>query len=439
MRWAGSGGGPAVFALTEAGGPLTDLGALTGSDPERRCRAEIRVDTPAGPWTVRLASLISDAPAGLLWDTEGLLLVKYGFHVYAFEARTGELRWTHRSASPVVVLVGSSRLPHVIAQAEIETFALRADGEVGWRVAHSDVVTDAELVGGRLVLTSFAGEVARARPAHGTRHRLSTRAGGRLARDRPRTGPALTARGQLPQVARCGVDKCVDPAGRGRVALDVSPKGPSDANGRDHLKVHASSRFLRAVDSPRAPPPAGATAVCDHRPVIPLLLIVGGMLAVVAAWWLLRGMGPGARIGRIIAATRVVPVSRAVALAGRGGSAVRRRAGAHRRGRDARGREPAPARPAPPSPGAAGRPPVDGVRGCPGGRPVRDQRGTGRASPWTAMRSTTAWSWSAASPWGSRRPRRPRPGRHGPLHARTPAHGPPEQRGSRARDRCPDR
>ena len=159
MRWAGSGGGPAVFALSEAGGPLTDLGALTGSDPDRRCRAEIRVDTPAGPWTVRLASLISDAPAGLLWDTEGLLLVKYGFHVYAFEARTGELRWAHRSASPVVVLVGSPRLPHVIAQAEIETFALRPDGEVGWRVAHSDVVTEAELVGGRLVLTSFAGEV----------------------------------------------------------------------------------------------------------------------------------------------------------------------------------------------------------------------------------------------------------------------------------------
>jgi hypothetical protein len=52
--------------------------------------------------------------------------------------------------------------------------------------------------------------------------------------------------------------------------------------------------------------------------VIPILLIVGGMLAVVAAWWLLRRMGPGARVGRIIAATRVVPVSRAVAIAGEG-------------------------------------------------------------------------------------------------------------------------
>jgi hypothetical protein len=167
MRWAGSGGGPAVFALTEAGGPLRDLGELSGPDPDLRCRAEIRVDTPAGPWTVRLASLVSDAPAGLLWDTEGLLVVKYGFHVYAFEARTGELRWAHRSASPVVVVVGSSRLPHVLVQAEIETFALRPDGEVAWRVAHSDVVTDAELVGGRLVLTSFAGEVRALDPLTG--------------------------------------------------------------------------------------------------------------------------------------------------------------------------------------------------------------------------------------------------------------------------------
>ncbi len=167
MRWAGSGEGAAVFALSESGGPLLDLGELTGSEPERRCRAEIRVDTPAGSWTVRLASLISDAPAGLLWDTEGLLLVKYGFHVYAFEARTGGLRWAHRSASPVVVVLGSSRLPHVVAQAEIETFALRPDGEVAWRVAHSDVVTEAELVGGRLVLTSFDGQVRALDPLTG--------------------------------------------------------------------------------------------------------------------------------------------------------------------------------------------------------------------------------------------------------------------------------
>lgn len=167
LRWAGSGRAADVFALTEAGGPLTDHGEVVGPDPDLRCRAEMRVETPAGPWTVRLASTISDAPAGLVWDTHGLLVVKYGFHVYAFTARTGELRWTHRSASPVLVVLGSSRLPHILVQAEIETFALEADGEVAWRVAHSDVVTEAELVGGRLVLTSFDGQVRAIDPRTG--------------------------------------------------------------------------------------------------------------------------------------------------------------------------------------------------------------------------------------------------------------------------------
>jgi hypothetical protein len=159
FRWAGSGAAAAVFALTEAGGPLVDLGELVGTDPDLRCRAEMRVETPAGPWTVRLASTISDDPAGLLWDTEALLVIGYGFHAYGFEARSGALRWSHRSASPIVAVMGSPRLPHVLVQAEIETFALEGSGEVAWRVAHSDVVAGAELVGGRLVLTSFAGQV----------------------------------------------------------------------------------------------------------------------------------------------------------------------------------------------------------------------------------------------------------------------------------------
>jgi hypothetical protein len=55
----------------------------------------------------------------------------------------------------------------VIVQAEIETFALEADGEVAWRVAHSDVVTGAELVGGRLVLSSFDGQVRAMDPLTG--------------------------------------------------------------------------------------------------------------------------------------------------------------------------------------------------------------------------------------------------------------------------------
>ncbi len=167
FRWAGSGAGAAVFALSEAGGPLADLGELSGPDPDRRCRAEVRVETPAGPWTVRLASTISDEPSGLLWDAEGLLLVAYGFHCYALGARTGELRWSHRSASPIVALLGSPRLPHAILQAEIETFALQPSGEVAWRVAHSDVVAGAGLVGGQLVLTSFGGQARAVDPLTG--------------------------------------------------------------------------------------------------------------------------------------------------------------------------------------------------------------------------------------------------------------------------------
>ncbi len=167
FRWAGSGEAASVFALTEAGGPLTDLGEVSGPDPDRRCRAEVRVETPAGPWTVRLASTISDEPRGLLWDTEGLLLVAFGFHCYALGARTGDLRWSHRSASPIVALLGSPRLPHALLQAEIETFALQPSGDVAWRVAHSDVVAGAELLGGQLVVTSFAGQVRAMDPLTG--------------------------------------------------------------------------------------------------------------------------------------------------------------------------------------------------------------------------------------------------------------------------------
>ena len=156
-----------MFALTEAGGSLEDHGPLVSPAYEELCRAEVRIDGPRGSWTARLASLIQDEPAGLVWDEPGLFVVKYGFHTYGFDARSGTLRWSHRSASPLLSVFASSRLPHVVVQAEIETFALEPDGSVAWRIAHSDVVTDAELVGGRLVLTSFSGEVSAIDPATG--------------------------------------------------------------------------------------------------------------------------------------------------------------------------------------------------------------------------------------------------------------------------------
>lgn len=156
-RWVGSGQAAALLAVSESSGSLTDHGALVSAEPDRLCRAELRVEGPLGTWTARFASPISDEPRGLYWDTPGLLVVKYGFATYALVGRTGELRWWHASRTPVLTVLGSSRLPHVIAQSEVETFALRDDGEVAWRLAHADVVTEAELVGGRLVLTSYGG------------------------------------------------------------------------------------------------------------------------------------------------------------------------------------------------------------------------------------------------------------------------------------------
>ena len=156
-RWTNSGGGPQLFAHSEAGGDLVDHGPLVSAVPDRLCRAELRIEAPAGSWTARFASPVFDVPQGLLWDVPGLLVVKYGFLVYALVARTGELRWTFTSGTPVIAVLGSSRLGHVIAQTEVETIALADDGGVDWRAAHSDVVAEAELVGGRLVLTSYAG------------------------------------------------------------------------------------------------------------------------------------------------------------------------------------------------------------------------------------------------------------------------------------------
>lgn len=156
-----------MFALSEAGGPLVDLGPAVSDRPDDLCRAELRIDSPAGPWSVRLASRIYDEPAAHLWDTAGLLVVRYGFHVYGLRSRTGESAWIVASATPVLAVLGSSRMDHVIAVAEIETMAIGADGHIAWRVGQSDVVSAAELVGGRLVLTGYTGEVVALDPATG--------------------------------------------------------------------------------------------------------------------------------------------------------------------------------------------------------------------------------------------------------------------------------
>jgi len=166
-RWAGSGQAAAVFALSEVGGSLLDLGPEVDPEPDALCRAELRVDGPAGAWTLRLASRINDEPAAQHWDTAGQLVIKYGFHAYGVDARSGALRWSHRSATPLLGVFASSRLRHVLLQAELETFAVEADGTVAWRIAHTDVVVEAAMVGGRLVLTGYGGGVNAIDPATG--------------------------------------------------------------------------------------------------------------------------------------------------------------------------------------------------------------------------------------------------------------------------------
>jgi hypothetical protein len=166
-RWAGSNSAEGVFGLTESGGALTDHGALVSPQPDRLCRAQLRIEGPLGEWTARFASAIFDEPTALLWDTEALLVVKYGFAAYALASRSGELRWWHLSGTPLVAVLGSPRLEHVILQSEVETIALDRSGEVVWRVAHSDVISAVELVGGALALTSYGGDVAALDPRSG--------------------------------------------------------------------------------------------------------------------------------------------------------------------------------------------------------------------------------------------------------------------------------
>ncbi len=156
-RWTGSGSGEELFGISEATGRLNDLTGVGGPPDTRLCHAELRVEGPAGRWTDRFASLVFDEPQAALWDTEQLLMVTYGFVLYALQARTGELTWAHVSGTPIVALLTSARLEHVLLQSEVETFALRPDGSVAWRIGHGEVVAEARLVAGRLDLTTYDG------------------------------------------------------------------------------------------------------------------------------------------------------------------------------------------------------------------------------------------------------------------------------------------
>jgi hypothetical protein len=158
FRWSGSGRADEVFGVSESAGTLNDFGSLAGEQSDAMSRAELRVEGPAGSWTARFASVVFDEPQGVLWDTPGLLLVKYGFRLYALGSRSGDLAWSYGSGTPTLAILASSRLDHVLLQTELETIALREDGEVAWRAAHSDVIIEAQLIAGRLDLTTYSGQ-----------------------------------------------------------------------------------------------------------------------------------------------------------------------------------------------------------------------------------------------------------------------------------------
>lgn len=147
------------------------IGPREGDGAERSgrlCRAWLAVEGPAGSWSAAFDSSIFDEPQGLYWDTPGLLAIKFGFGVHAFDGRSGEERWVHDSPTPIICVLGSPRLPHLLVQSELETVALGEDGQIVWRVAHSDVVVEAALIGRRLVLTGYGGPFPPMDPLSGT-------------------------------------------------------------------------------------------------------------------------------------------------------------------------------------------------------------------------------------------------------------------------------
>ena len=190
-RWGGSGSGPAVFALSEARWRTGRPGHRASRPIRSRCaapscdsRARAAPGRPASP---RSSTTSRGRSTG---TPTGLLVVAYGFHTYGLEVDSGEAPLGppvgDAARSPCF---GSPRLAHVIVQSELETFAIEPDGTVAWRVAHSDVVTAADLLGGRLVLTSFDGQVSALDPATGRSRRLTGRADCGRTVDNPRRSP----------------------------------------------------------------------------------------------------------------------------------------------------------------------------------------------------------------------------------------------------------
>ena len=328
--WGGSGDGPAVFALSEAGGTLVEHGPLVSPTYERLCRAELRVETPGGPWAVRLASPIFDEPIGVPVGRAGpagrrLRLPHLRASPPGPASCAGAIARIRRSSR----ILGSSRIPHVIVQAEIETFAI----EAGRRGRLADRPFRRRDRGGPRRRPARPDQLRRpaqrARPADGPADRLTSAAGGGPIGGRPGGSERLWI-------------TPIDPAFGRRLWLAPARRGRASANGRDDIKTHAPGRFLRAFPCPAGIIPGrGTPSSCSSS--------ASRSLAAGAVY--LRSFGPGQRVGRLLASTPRISVEQAVALSTETGPALcpGRRPARQRRGLPRR------ARPAPDLPPSAAR------------------------------------------------------------------------------------
>jgi hypothetical protein len=198
-------------------------------------------------------------------------------------------------------------------QTEIETISLRPNGEVAWRAAHDDVVIEAELVGGRLVLDQLRRVMA-IDPASG-RARLTH--GDAPARARPhaayRGGAGVDERWTL-SIAPTDLWTTALRLPWPTASVAVSPEGPA-------------AKLVTEITS-RSTPREGHSGSfrCPGRPcggrwrrpmTAPLLAALAGS-AILAAALLLRRLGPRFRVGRLLASAPAIALSEALAIAASG-------------------------------------------------------------------------------------------------------------------------
>ena len=188
--------------------PIT--AARVGGDFDALCRAELRIEAPGGAWTARLASTIFDEPAALFWDNARPVRREVRLPHVRVRRPFGRpaLVSPLRDAAPRgirVAATGPRRRP--VRDRDVRDRARRRRSPGGSPTPTSS--PGAELVGGRLVLTSYGGAATALDPATGRSDRLTPVA----SRDRPGRTVDNRPIGR-PQV----VDKRVDPAPARRVA-----------------------------------------------------------------------------------------------------------------------------------------------------------------------------------------------------------------------------